>query len=107
MTSYQVVRPFSEYELGAILTEVDFVNPHRATQLVDKRFLTRLTGQDGYQPTAQKLGGATIRQLVQLVGEVVDRGVLVDAISKEERETAIKVLEKRLAELEAANEQSN
>ena len=44
MTEYQVIRPFSGYEeIGAILRDSDFLNTQRVTQLVDTRYLTKLS----------------------------------------------------------------
>lgn len=104
MNTYQVVRPFPGYPVGAVLSDTDFATPLRATQLVDARFLTKMVNSLAqHQPTSQTLNDATIRQLSVMLSEVVDRGVIEAALGRETRESAIKALEKRLSEMEETN----
>ena len=101
MTEYQVIRPFSGHEeIGAILRDSDFLNTQRVTQLVDTRYLTKLSQSANVQPTAQALNDATIRRLSDLLPTVVDAGVIRAALDKETRESAIKALNSRLSEME-------
>lgn len=53
MTSYQVVRPFSNYAPGQILTGKDFVSERRAKQLVDQRYIVAI-GDKALKPRPGK-----------------------------------------------------
>jgi hypothetical protein len=39
MNTYQVIRPFSDYQAGDTLTEADFLSRQRADQLVSLRYI--------------------------------------------------------------------
>lgn len=101
---YEVIRPFPprtpQHKPGDVLTVDAFRSAQRIEQLVSSRYIQpRATGVSEVQPTSPVLLNATIRQLRNLVGQVVDAGVLEAALAKETRETAIPILAKRLEEL--------
>ncbi len=101
MNSYQVTRAFSgQPTVGAILTDADFRSPERAKRLVDQRYIKPLVRDDvGMQPTTKTLLAATIRQLDKLLMQVADRCLVESALAQESRETAKKLMEKRLTEM--------
>jgi hypothetical protein len=99
MNSYQVIRPFSGGEVGAVLSDTDFATAERAKQLVERRYLKPVAAT-GTQPTVATLNGATIRQLGALLPTVADACVLQAALGNETREAAIKAINKRLSEME-------
>ncbi len=100
MNSYQVVRAFSgQPTVGAILTDADFRSPERAKRLVDQRYIKPLVRDDvGMQPTVKTLLAATIRQMDKMIAQVQDRCVVESALAQEQRESAKKLMEKRLAD---------
>lgn len=107
MTNYQVIRPFSGYEVGATLSAADFASPGRIAYLVSHRYLKATQQSENNQPTVAALNNATIRQLSSLLPAVVDRCVLEAALGKETREAAIKAMNKRLSEMETTDEHTN
>jgi hypothetical protein len=54
MNTYQVQRPFSDYQIGDTLQETDLISLQRARQLVDQRYLTLVAVDE--QP-AKRRGG--------------------------------------------------
>lgn len=104
MNSYQVIRPFPGYKVGAVLTDADFVTGERAKRMVDFKYIKQVAAI-GTQPTVTTLNGATIRQLGTLLPSVVDACVVQAALGNEKREAAIRAMEKRLAEMEAATDE--
>lgn len=54
MNTYQVQRPFSDYQIGDTLQDGDFVSLHRARQLVEQRYLSLVAVEE--QP-AKRRGG--------------------------------------------------
>jgi hypothetical protein len=55
MNTYQVQRPFSDYQVGDTLQDGDFVSLHRARQLVDQRYLSLVAVED--QQPVRRRGG--------------------------------------------------
>lgn len=108
MNSYQVIRPFSGHEVGAVLTDAHFATPERAKYLATHRYVKPVVQSDGSQPTVAALNAATIRQLSTLLPAVADACVIQAALGKENREAAIKAMTKRLSEMETTtDEQTN
>lgn len=98
MSSYQVTRPFGAHKPGDVLPPTAFMSNQRIAQLIDQRYITPLPG--GLQPTAAALLSATVRRLETLAAQVQDAGVIRDAMTRERRESALTVLERRLQEME-------
>lgn len=98
-TNYQVIRQFGGYPVGKVLTNADFVNPQRAAQLIDQRYLTAVVA-GSMQPTVASLLGATVRKSMALIDQVRDRCLLVAALEQETRETVRVALEKRIQEMD-------
>ena len=105
-TRYQVVRPTSGLEVGAILTGKDFVTSRRAQQLMEQRYILPLAGGGDYQPSVAHLLASPIRELRLMMADVQDACLLHTALATETRLTVRTLFEKRLEELEAENENS-
>lgn len=103
MNTYQVIRSFpGSPEVGAILSDADFFEPMRAAALVGRRYLKRVeTADQTGQPTVAQLLAATVRQLTTLLPRVADACVVEAALAQETRESAIKAMTTRLAEMKA------
>jgi hypothetical protein len=105
--NYQVLRPFSGYVIGERLGPESFMDEHRATQLVEQRYLSVLPeGKEGYQPSSETLWGTSIRGLRDILPDMVDKSVLFVALDGEERQVARQMYEKRLWELTEADAES-
>lgn len=104
MNSYQVTRPFGTHKPGDVLPLGAFASSQRAAQLIDQRYITPLPDGTKTQPTAAALLSATVRRVETLAAQVQDAGVIRDAMTKETRESAVLVLERRLREMEPSHE---
>lgn len=104
MPSYQVTRAFGPHKPGDVLPQSALAGSHRAAQLIDQRYLTPLP--DGLQPTAAALLSASVRRMDTLAALVQDGGVVRDAMAQETRDTALRLLERRLQELEPIHDET-
>jgi len=103
--NYQVLRPFSGYAAGDQLGPDDLIGEHRATQLVDQRYLAVMPPMvSGYQPSSAALLGTSIRELRVMLPDVVDVCVLESALAREERQVARQLYGKRMDELKESEE---
>lgn len=105
MQSYRVIRSFPGYEVGQVITGGVMINQFRAAQLVNQRYIEPVGGEGQgslQQPTVAALLGATVRQLDSLVAQVEDACLLQAAADQDERESALRLYERRLAELAPA-----
>ncbi|GIV81831.1 MAG: hypothetical protein KatS3mg051_1185 [Anaerolineae bacterium] len=102
---YEVLRTFPAggrmLAIGDLLDESEFASSDRVRILAEQRYVRPYSaGAPDVQPTAAALNAIPVRRLEQAAQAVKDACVLRQALEHESRESAQKVLARRLAELE-------